>query len=79
MILLFSVKNYIFNYYKVLSLIHRLGWVYNKEKWFTGKSKEFFISYILHWKKHKPLRAWGGWLLFLSLEWCWQGFYQDTC
>lgn len=50
MILLFSVKNYIFNYYKVLSLIQILGWVYNKEKWFTGKSKEFFISYILHWK-----------------------------
>lgn len=68
MIIFFSVRNSIFNYYKVLSLIYRLGWIYNKEKLFTGKSKEFFTSHILHRKKYKPVRAWGGWLLFLSLE-----------
>lgn len=68
MIPFFSVRNSIFNYYKVLSLIYRLGWIYNNEKLFTGKSKEFFTSHILHWKKYKPVRAWGRWLLFLSLE-----------
>lgn len=44
-ILLLSMQNYILSQYKVLPLIHRLGWEHNKARRLTGKSQDFLTTH----------------------------------